>query len=247
MSALIVDRSSSEAAKSPRPHSFYLDPELQEQLHEVAVRVPVLKLDWFWKSLQSTYICPPEDYYYIPEPEPKDSPYASFFSQRTSLEICSPTSYCFSLDTLDKENTQPILECSEGSHSHKTFPSPESEVDLSVRLRHDRSEHQLSREEVIAQLADPLLVPSSASSNHRYPRSRASFALLDNSSPLSASAQNCSTPASEGKKRPLSTNCLEERTTSSPGHRRTPLEAFKSSIGKLSCLIFVSWLLWCHQ
>ncbi|VUZ57281.1 unnamed protein product [Hymenolepis diminuta] len=227
MSVLIVSPNSSAVGNSPRSTSFSLDPELQEQLHEVAVRVPVLKLDWFWKSLQSTYICPPQDYYYMPEPEPRDSPYASYFSQRTSLDICSPASYPLSMEILDKENKQPILECSEGDDSHLIATS---DADLSVRLRHNRSnEHQLSREEVIAHLADPLLVPNSGNSNRLYSRSRASFTLLDNRSPLSSSVQNCSTPASEGKRRPLSTDCLEEKLTRSPVHR-TPLEAIKSSI-----------------
>nr|CDS26114.2 protein ect2 [Hymenolepis microstoma] len=227
MRALIVSPNSSAVANSPHSNSFALDPELQEQLHEVAVRVPVLKLDWFWKSLQSTYICPPQDYYYIPEPEPKDSPYASYFSQRTSLDICSPASYRLSLEILDKENKQPILECSEGNNSHLTSTS---DAEVSVRLRQNRSnEHQLSREEVIAHLADPLLVPNSGNSSRIYSRNRASFTLLDNPSPLSASVQNCSTPASESKRRPLSIDCLEEKATRSPV-QRIPLESIKSSI-----------------
>ncbi|VDO11225.1 unnamed protein product [Rodentolepis nana] len=227
MRALIVSPNSSLVANSPRSNSFALDPELQEQLHEVAVRVPVLKLDWFWKSLQSTYICPPQDYYYIPEPEPKDSPYASYFSQRTSLDVCSPASYRLSMEILDKENKQPILECSEGENSHLTNTS---DTEISVRLRHNRSnEQQLSREEVIAHLADPLLVPNSGNSSRIYSRSRASFTLLDNPSPLSASVQNCSTPTSESQRRPLSTDCLEEKSTRSP-IQRIPLESIKSPI-----------------
>lgn len=124
MSALIVD--SPLMRKTPEQTAQSTDAEMQSKLNEVAFRVPVLRLDWFWKSLQSTYICHPNDYLYISNATPLDYSFVS--PTRTSLDLLSPRASCSMLvcrpsDLLnigEKENQDPydtITEATEADES----------------------------------------------------------------------------------------------------------------------------------
>lgn len=99
MTALVVNPDKSEGAQLG---SCLIDSDLQAKLTETAYRVPVLRLDWFWKSLQSTYICHPQDFLYIHDTKSSDSPHSSYFTpQRASGGVFSIA------HLLGKENEQP--------------------------------------------------------------------------------------------------------------------------------------------
>lgn len=129
MSALLVNpNTNTTTISSPRLGSCLTDLDLHARLTEVAFRVPVLRLDWFWKSLQSTYICHPQAFLYIHDARGVDSPHASFFSsQRASVEPFSPQFvHRPSTGTIGKENRSPNQCTSECEWAFQSCISPTS-------------------------------------------------------------------------------------------------------------------------
>ncbi|EUB63999.1 Protein ECT2 [Echinococcus granulosus] len=226
MSALLVGPNTTTKVSSPSPSSCLTELDLHARLTEVAFRVPVLRLDWFWKSLQSTYICHPQDFLYIHNARATDSPYASFLSsQRASVDPFSPqVAHRPSTETLGKENRSPHQDASECELAFQSCISP-TNIEQSMLQRNDENaDHHISREEVIAQLADPLLI---LSSNCRHSRGANSFILPETPSPPSSSTHNCSTLSMELHGKLQSNEDIEEKSKSP--NSRTPLEAIKTS------------------
>ncbi|VDM17680.1 unnamed protein product [Hydatigera taeniaeformis] len=227
MSALLVSPNADvNTISSPKLGCCSNDFDLHARLTEVAFRVPVLRLDWFWKSLQSTYICHPQDFLYIHDAGAMDSPHASFFSsQCISVDPFSPkAAYRPSTGTIGKENRSPSQDASGCELAFQSCISP-TNIDQSELQKNDENmDHHISREEVIAQLADPLLV---LSSNRCHSRGANSFILLETSSPSPSLAHNCSTPSSELQMRLQSGEDVEEKSKSP--FSRTPLETIKTS------------------
>ncbi|VDK35480.1 unnamed protein product [Taenia asiatica] len=226
MSALLVNpNTNTTTSSSPRPGSCSTDLDLHARLTEVAFRVPVLRLDWFWKSLQSTYICHPQDFLYIHDAQAVDSPHTSFFSsQRASVDPFSPhVVHRPSTGTIGKENRSPNQDTSECELAFQSCISPTNIEHSMLQSNSENADHHISREEVIAQLADPLLV---LSTSRRQSRGANSFILLETPSP-SSSTHNCSTPSTELHRRPQSSEGIEENPKSPIS--RTPLEAIKTS------------------
>ncbi len=175
-------------------------------------RVPILRLDWFWKSLQSTCICDPRDYHFMADDSSGES-VADPFSPRPSV------------DTLSKENTDPRGLNVTGEGDGITFQgctSP-SFLEQSTVIHRKRDSicsfaTPITRDEVIAQLADPLRMTKSSKRI-----SKGSLKLLDFSptSPPGDMQARCVTPKSA--------DIINEKIKSP----RTPLEAIRTSLGML--------------
>ncbi|VDM02872.1 unnamed protein product [Schistocephalus solidus] len=155
---------------------------LCSELKEVSFRVPVLRLDWFWKSLQCTYICHPRDYLCVPanfqssvilSPELQSAP---LLSPRSSVDTSPPgtkfekpnSSADILLPEAGKENLDPHNEANSLFHGY--FSTGELPTTASKsRPKLTTGEHSLmsdpgfnecsrstSRNHLVAQLADPL-------------------------------------------------------------------------------------------
>nr|VZI00455.1 unnamed protein product [Spirometra erinaceieuropaei] len=178
MSDLIVSSPNTNVQESDADATQNLCSELKE----VSFRVPVLRLDWFWKSLQCTYICHPRDYLCVPaDPQPSttlqlESQFGPTLSPRSSVDPFSPPSTNLRssssptdvlLPEAGKENMDPHKEENSQFHGYSTGDLPTAVPKSPAKVVNDgqslaseagptECNRPSSRHDLVAQLADPL-------------------------------------------------------------------------------------------